>query len=225
MSSTKRTRNAENKPFSFVDASTPAPKRIRRTAQSLSFAEIQNLRDERAAKDACEAHLLAETTRQAVEEKHRTEAKLRVEKVLGSVTAAGYGSLFAFMDELLNIRDQQLSAQVSRMLGQHGEDILNSIRVRQPNLVNQWAIETSGEILAQEGKKLADFLRPTQGTKVSEVLKMFSLERIMSRAEEIAPTLCHILRSVGTRETLSMDEIRKDRSLVCTMFSSYYIYI
>jgi hypothetical protein len=49
--------------------------------------------------------------------------------------AAGYGSLFALMDKLLNLHDQQLSAQVSRMLGQHGEEILNSISVRQLNLV------------------------------------------------------------------------------------------
>jgi len=69
-----------------------------------SVSEVQNLRDEKVAKDAREAHLLAETTRQADEEKHRTEAKLSVEKVLGSVTAAGYGGLFAFMDELLNVR-------------------------------------------------------------------------------------------------------------------------
>ena len=38
-----------------------------------------------------------------------------------------------------------VSAQVSRMFGKHGEEILNSISVRQPDLVNQWAIKTSGE--------------------------------------------------------------------------------
>jgi hypothetical protein len=69
-----------------------------------------------------------ETTRWAIKEKHHTEAKLHVKKVLSlSVTTAGYSSLFAFMNKLLNIRDQQLSVQVLRMLGQHGEEILNSI--------------------------------------------------------------------------------------------------
>jgi hypothetical protein len=38
-------------------------------------------------------------------------------------SAPGYSSLFALMNKLLNIRDQQLSVQVSRMLGQHGEEI------------------------------------------------------------------------------------------------------
>jgi hypothetical protein len=62
-----------------------------------------NLYFKRAARDAHEAHLFAETTRQAVKD------KICVEKVLGSVMAAGYGSLFALMDKLLNIHDQQLS--------------------------------------------------------------------------------------------------------------------
>jgi len=52
---------------------------------------------------------------------------------------------------LLNTRDQQLSAQVSRMLGHHSEQMLNSICACQPNMDNQWAINTSGEILAKEG--------------------------------------------------------------------------
>jgi hypothetical protein len=63
MLSTKHTQDDENKPFSFVDASTPAPKCVQRTAQSLSFVEIQNLQDKSAAKDTCKAHLFAETTR------------------------------------------------------------------------------------------------------------------------------------------------------------------
>ena len=52
MLSTKHTQNDENKPFSFVDASTPAPKCVQKTAQSLSFTEIWNRQDERVAKDA-----------------------------------------------------------------------------------------------------------------------------------------------------------------------------
>ena len=56
--------------------------------------------------------------------------------------------MYDFVDELLNVRDQQLSARVSRMLGQHGEAILNSIRARQPDLVEKWAADVSGEILA-----------------------------------------------------------------------------
>ena len=125
MLSTKHTQNDENTPFLSVDPSTPALKFFQWTAQSLSFVKIQNLWDKRAAKDTYEAYLFAKTTRWAVKD------KLCVEKVLGSVTAAGYSSLFAFVDKLLNIYDQQLSAQLSRMLGQHSEEILNSICAHQ----------------------------------------------------------------------------------------------
>lgn len=58
--------------------------------------------------------------------------KSYIEHVLGNVIAAGYDSLFTYMNELLNIHDQQLSAQVSQMLGHHGKQILNSICVYQP---------------------------------------------------------------------------------------------
>jgi hypothetical protein len=81
------------------------------------------------AKNAHKAHLFAETTRQAVED------KLYIKKVLESVMETGYGSLFTLMNKLLNICDQQLFVQVSRMLEQHGEEILNNICAHQLNLV------------------------------------------------------------------------------------------
>ena len=81
--------------------------------------------------------------------------KHRIEQVFSSITAAGYETLYAFVDELLNVRDQQFSSRVSNMLGQHGEEILNSIRARQPDVVKQWAIGVSGEILAEARKVFA----------------------------------------------------------------------
>jgi hypothetical protein len=45
MLSTKHTQNDENKPFSFVDASTLAPKCVQRTAQSFSCTEPDHHRD------------------------------------------------------------------------------------------------------------------------------------------------------------------------------------
>ena len=86
--------------------------------------------------------------------------KHRIEQVLGSITAAGYETLYAFVDELLNVRDQQFSSCVSNMLGQHGEEILNSIRARQPDIVKQWAVGVSPEILAEEGQWLTKYLQP-----------------------------------------------------------------
>ena len=156
---------------------------MRCKTQPVSLVEIQHLQAERATKYALDAKLHEELSRKATEENYDAESTSRVQHVLESITAAGYDSLYAFVDELLNIQDQQLSAQVSRMLGRHGEAILNSIRARQPNLANTWAVNVSGEILAQEGKKLANYLHPSKGTPVSDVLENFSLERILSEAE------------------------------------------
>ena len=143
MASSKRLRQDENASLSFVDQSTPVPKRPRLKAQTITLAEIQNLQQARALKDQEAADVLA-----------RTASKARIEQVLGSITSAGYQSLYDFIDELLNVRDQQLSAQISRMLGQHGKAILNSIRARQPDIAKQWAVAVSGEILAEEGHQL-----------------------------------------------------------------------
>jgi predicted thioredoxin/glutaredoxin len=120
------------------------------------LAEIKNIQQERAQKD-----------KEAAVFKERANSKSHVEQVLSSITAAGYETLYGFMEELLNTRDQHISSRVSKMLGQHGEEILNNIRARQPDLVTQWAVNISGEILAEEGQRLANYLHPAsdQGTE------------------------------------------------------------
>lgn len=208
MASSKRVRNDENTPLSFIDQSTPTPKRRRLKAQSVTLAEVKNIQQERAQRDKAAADV-----------KEQANAKSRVERVLGSITAAGYETLYEFVHELLNVRDQHISSRVSKMLGQHGEAILNSICARQPDIVKQWAINISGEILAEEGQQLAKYLRPSDGQTASNLLERFSLERIMSEAKIIAPTLCQLLRQVATNEKPSIQEkIRKDRNLVSSMF-------
>ena len=132
-------------------------------------------------------------------------------------TCRNYYSLFVFVDKLLSIGGQQLSAQVLKMLGHHGEQILNSIYAHQPNMINKWTINTSGGIFMKETKRLADYLCLSQGSQVSEVLSMLSSWRIMSEAEKIVPTLCQILHLVTISEKPNRDEVWKDCGLVCRM--------
>ena len=154
--------------------------------------------------------------------KERVKSKSRVEHVLSSITAAGYETLYAFVDELLNTRDQQISSRVSKMLGQHGDAILNNIRARQPDLTIQWAVNVSGEILAEEGQRLANYLRPAADRGMSDILQKFSLEKIMANTEHITPTLCNLLRQIATNsKPNARDNVRKDRSLVCIFNPSY----
>ena len=127
MVSSKRPRNDENTSLSFVDQFTPVSKCLWLRAQAFTLAEIKNLQQEWAQKDQA-----------AADAKAHADEKSCVEQVLGNVTA-----LHGFVDELLNVRSQQLLSCVSKMLGQHGEAILNSIRARQPDIVKQWAVGVS----------------------------------------------------------------------------------
>lgn len=131
------------------------------------------------------------------------------------MTGQGSSTLYEFVDELLSTKDQQISSQVSCMLGQHGDVILNAIRKRQRDLVKKWAIDLTGELLAGEGRKLAECLRPEKSQKTSSTLEEFSLDRIMADAELLAPNLCRLLRAVSDAERPAEDKTRKNRSLVC----------
>jgi hypothetical protein len=111
------------------------------------------------------------------------------------------------------------------MLGQHGEAILNCIRARQPNLATKWAVDISGEILTEEGQWLANYLRPAADRNTSDVLQAFSLEKIMSEAEHIAPTLCRLLRQIATSSKPNAGDVRKDRSLVCNLVTNSRIQV
>ena len=65
-----------------------------------------------------------------------------------------------------------------------------------PDIVKQWAVGVSGEILAEEGQRLAKYLQPHDNQTTSDLLQQFLLEWIMSEAEEIAPTLCWFLYQI-----------------------------
>lgn len=197
MASKKRAPDNQNTD-PFHNFSGPNTKKSRLKAQkNVSLADIQNLQQEQAAQEA---------------EQQRTReleaAKWRVEIVLGTITQVGYGSLYMFVDEILTLPDQQILLRVSNMLGHHSEAILERIRQRQPNLILSWALNLTGESLAQEGQKLADHFRPAEGQSVSSSLDEFSLEQHMADAEAIVPSLCMILRKVSqSAASTSKDQV------------------
>ena len=119
--------------------STLVPNHPPLRSQAFTLVEIKNLQQEQAPKDWV-----------AADAKARADEKSHVEQVLESITAAGYQSLYYFVNELLNVRNQQLSSCVSKMLSQHGEAILNSIWACQPDIAEHWAVGISGEILLEE---------------------------------------------------------------------------
>jgi hypothetical protein len=172
-----------------VYQSTLVPNHPPLRSQAFTLVEIKNLQQEQAQKDWAAADV-----------KVHADEKPCVEQVLGSIMAAGHQSLYDFVDKLLNVRNQQLSSCISKMHGQHGEVILNSIWACQPDVAEHWAVGISGEILTEEGQRLAKFLQPQDGQATSDLLQQFSLERTMSEAEDIAPTLCQLLRWIVTED-------------------------
>ncbi|KAJ7808983.1 hypothetical protein B0H14DRAFT_3760274 [Mycena olivaceomarginata] len=132
-----------------------------------------------------------------------------------AVKAAGYGSLYGFLDDLVTTKDQNHSSQVSQMLISHGDKLLDSIRSRQPEVVSQWISKVAGNILAEEGAKLAQHLRPPHGQSVTTTIENFALSKILADAEFIAPTLCHFLPLLAKADPSETHaEGRKDKNLV-----------
>ena len=95
--------------------------------------------------------------------------------------------------------------------------MLESIHQRQLKMAYAWAAKTTGEILMCESTKLTECLCPQQNRGVTNVLKGFSLTRIMCDAEQLAPTLCEMLRAVGVPETAASSK-RKNHDLVRRIF-------
>ena len=110
-------------PIKFVDPSQPLSKKPHHVAVKFASQDIQNkvhvdLIAQCAVEDAMKAkkhkvtHMAAITAN--IERSHM-ESRKWVELVLGSVSAVGYGTLYDFMAELLNIKDLIWSPQVSPM--------------------------------------------------------------------------------------------------------------
>jgi hypothetical protein len=72
----------------------------------------------------------------------------------------------------------------------------------------------AGEILAEEGAKLAQHLRPPQGQSVSKTLDNFFLERVLADAEFYAPTLCYLFKLLAHGGESVPEGGRKDKTLV-----------
>ncbi|TDL13616.1 hypothetical protein BD410DRAFT_735116, partial [Rickenella mellea] len=123
-----------------------------------------------------------------------------------------FDTLHEFILSLLDTNDQQLSAQVSRMLGAHGHEILDLIREKRPDIANSWAHGVTNEIYQAEANKLAKLLRPEAGQDISNLLEKFSLEELLTECKFVAPNFCSVLDTVGHDQANPSE--RRDHSLV-----------
>ncbi|KAJ7810641.1 hypothetical protein B0H14DRAFT_2607157 [Mycena olivaceomarginata] len=193
----------ENNILQFINVLGPPKKRQRRLTQPITEAmqaEAQRVWQERHQAEVATRAEFTPARECEAEAERRATSKIRVGHVLQAVKAAGYGSLYGFLDDLVTTKDQNHSSQVSQMLISHGDELLNSIHSRQPEVVSQWITKVAGNILAEEGAKLAQHLRPPHGQKF------------------IAPTLCHFLALLAKADPSETHaEGRKDKNLVLAM--------
>jgi hypothetical protein len=225
MSSLKRPRTDENTPLvrpetpiKFVDGL-----KRRRTSNKVTDEEIQVLREKRANDDARKAKEQQQKTlakAKAMAEAQSADEEVLFARVLSCMTDCGFGSLRGYLHRLMTTKAQHASSQASKLLINKGKGLLNDMRNKQPGVVNGWAAAATGEILADEGLKLASYLRPQQGRPLTDIMGEFSLERILTDAEMLAPTLCSLLRDFATNGAVSPAAERKDNDLVSTLSSS-----
>lgn len=148
----------------------------------------------------------------AAEAKAKAEAErsLRVRASLEALKNAGCTTTYQFFEDFFASTDQQVSRQASRLLSDHGTDLLDLLHAKRPDVVERWAMEASLPIIAAEGKNLADLLRPDPEHSYTSRLESWSLETMISKATIAAPNLCELLMLMG----MTSDVGRQDNKLV-----------
>jgi hypothetical protein len=205
-------------PIKFVDGL-----KRRRTSNKVTDKEIWILREKRANDDARKAKEQQQETlakAKATAEAQSADEEVLFVWVLSCMTDCGFGSLHRYLHHLMTTKAQHASSQASKLLINKGKGLLNDMRNKQPGVVNRWAAAATGEILADEGLKLASYLRPQQGRPLTDIMGEFSLERILADAEMLALTLCGLLRDFATNGAVSPAAERRDNDLVSTLSSS-----
>ena len=133
----------------------------------------------------------------------------------------GYPTLFSFVDAFLQTKDPILSSQVSRMIGIHGASLFTGFEIRQPEIVQDWAISTHRKLVDLESLALANHFKPRKGASITSIMDNFSINQFLADAESIAPTTCQVLRQVGFPDVSEKNESpRKNCDLVSSFIHS-----
>ena len=147
---------------------------------------------------------------------YSAEDELMFARVLSCMTDCGFGLLHRYLHHLMTTKAQHASSQALKLLIKEGTGLLNDMCKKQPGVVNQWAAAATGEILENEGHKLASHLRPPQGHPLMEIMNKFLLMHILADAESLTPTLCHLLHEFATNSVVPTAE-HGDSDLVSTL--------
>jgi hypothetical protein len=203
--------------LNFIDGFTPVQKK-RKVTRKFTAEDILNSQDiyEERQKESERRQMEEEADRQRkAEEQRLTEVFKTIERE--------YPTLHSFLNALITTKDPVRSSQVSRMLIRHGNSIFDSLRKRQPEVANDWAVSTVQQLVNIEGERLAQRFKPQQKVLVSEILKNFSMTEFLSEAEILAPSTCQVLRQIGFSGPSNINRGKK-QELVCISFAFFHCF-
>ncbi|KAJ7881269.1 hypothetical protein B0H14DRAFT_2565850 [Mycena olivaceomarginata] len=134
----------------------------------------------------------------------------RIREALRALKSAGCKTTYQFFEEFFASTDREISKQATRLVHDHGAELLDLLHAKRPEIVERWALKVSLPVIAAEGQNLADLLRPDLTKEFSSRLETWSLERMLSEATTAAPDLCELLMLMG----MTSDVGRGDNKLV-----------
>ncbi|KAF8165833.1 hypothetical protein B0H34DRAFT_794172 [Crassisporium funariophilum] len=193
-------------PLTVHSVFTPPPStRKCRVAVSLSEEDVLRRMDEQ--KERRERERLAE-------ERAQKDAKTaRIDTAMKLIKDAGFSTFNSFLEDVLTAHDPSQSSHISKILINHGHHLFDLIQQRQPEITNDWVISSHRTLISKQCQALAAHFRPQQGSSVTSILAEFSVKGFLSEAKLVAPTICQVLRQVGSSET-SPNAKYKDRDLI-----------
>ncbi|KAJ6465253.1 hypothetical protein DFH09DRAFT_1346413 [Mycena vulgaris] len=175
-------------------------------SQGHSVADASRILQEQLAAAAAEKFAEEKAAREAVE----SQRTIRVQQALHGLKEAGCGTVYQFFEDFFASTDRETSRQASKLMNDHGEALLDLLQAKPPEVVERWALKTSSIVIAAEGKKLGDLLRPDRSRTFTSRLETWSLDELLAEATMAAPNLCELLIHMG----MTSDVGRKDNKLV-----------
>ncbi|KAJ7117026.1 hypothetical protein C8R44DRAFT_627043 [Mycena epipterygia] len=136
-------------------------------------------------------------------ERQRTD---RVQAALQAVKDAGCKSTYQFFEDFFTSTDRETSRQASRLMSEHGTDLLDLLHAKRPELVEKWALKVALPVIAAEGERLSALLRPDHTKSFTSRLETWSLEKMLSEAMIAAPNLCELLMLMGMTNDVGRDD-------------------
>jgi hypothetical protein len=143
-------------------------------------------------------------------EKAEQERTVRVHEALRKLKEAGCTSTYQFFEDFFASTDREVSRQASRLMSEHGTDLLDLLHAKRPDVAEKWALKVSLPVIAAEGRQLSELLRPDKTKSFTSRLEKWSLEKMLTEATIAAPNLCELLALMG----MTSDVGRQDNKLV-----------